>query len=468
MTTPEAALADYLRHECRAQSVEILEFSRLTGGAIQDNHALTVRMSGGTHPGEHRLVVRSDAPSRIAASLNRSQEFHVLKVACEAGLTVPQPLWQCTDPAVLGRNFFIMRRAEGSSSPRTFLGQALDPAQAKALTRRLGEELALLHRVRPPHPDLEFLAQPADPPALHRVHTYQQALRQIGEPHPVLDWALVWLADHAPAAHDLALCHCDFRTGNYMVCEGRLSAVLDWEFATWSDPYEDLGWLCCRSWRFGVRELEVGGLGDKADLFAGYTGVSGRPVDAAAVEYWEIMGLMRWSVIALQQAQRHLSGEEPSLELALTGRMLPEMEFDLLEQIGHLTSAPKNRPTDGSVMINQPDGAALLDMARRTLMEQLLPALPPGDAYAARMVARAMGIAARELQQSQALQSNATPAIAEFLEQAGLGDLPADERTLGRLIRERSLPGTCQPALVELLTTLTRRKLALSNPRFPS
>ncbi|MFP5516612.1 MAG: hypothetical protein ACLGJC_26460 [Alphaproteobacteria bacterium] len=39
---------------------------------------------------------------------------------------------------------------------------------------------------------------------------------------------------------------------------------------------------------------------------------------------------MRWAVIAIQQANRHISGTEPSLELALTGRMLPEIEMDLL------------------------------------------------------------------------------------------------------------------------------------------
>lgn len=119
-------------------------------------------------------------------------------------------------------------------------------------------------------------------------------------------------------------------------------------------------------------------------------------------------------------------------------------------------------------MINQPDGAALLDVARRTLMERLLPALPPDEAYAARMVARAMGIAARELQQGQARQADTVSTIARFLEQAGYGGLTPDERTLGRLIRERRLPEQCQPALAELLMALTRRKLALSNPKFPS
>ncbi|HEX7386364.1 MAG TPA: phosphotransferase family protein [Castellaniella sp.] len=340
MATPESSLATFLSHQCNAQSVDVVEFTRLTGGAIQNNYALTVRMTGGTYPGEHRLVVRSDAPSRIASSLDRIQEFHVLKVAHAAGLTVPEPLWLCTDPAVLSRNFFIMQRAEGSSAPRTFLRDALTAGQAQALTQRLGEELARLHRVRPPLPELAFLPIPKELPALHRVHIYQQALRQIDEPHPVLDWALNWLTDHVPTSHDLVLCHCDFRTGNYMVQNGRLTAVLDWEFAAWSDPYEDLGWLCCKSWRFGAPVHEVGGLGDKADLFKGYTRISGRPVDASAVAYWEIMGLVRWAVVALQQAQRHLSGEEPSIELALTGRMVPEMEYDLLTQIEGLTQTP--------------------------------------------------------------------------------------------------------------------------------
>ncbi|CCC98370.1 protein of unknown function [Azospirillum baldaniorum] len=52
---------------------------------------------------------------------------------------------------------------------------------------------------------------------------------------------------------------------------------------------------------------------------------------------------MRWAAIAVLQGRRHTSGEEPSLELALTGRMLPEIELDLLRHIrglGLTASAP--------------------------------------------------------------------------------------------------------------------------------
>ena len=41
----------------------------------------------------------------------------------------------------------------------------------------------------------------------------------------------------------------------------------DWEFAAWSDPYEDLGWLCARCWRFGNWEREAGGLGSRQAFY---------------------------------------------------------------------------------------------------------------------------------------------------------------------------------------------------------
>lgn len=327
------ALAEFVRRQAGADTASVLEFQRLTGGAIQNNFALTLDLQGGPTPGRMELVVRSDAPSRIAASLDRAQEFQVLKVARQAGVTVPRPLWLCEDASLTGSVFCVMQRVAGSASPRGLLRGALDDAQARALTRQLGAQLARLHTVRPPHPDLGFLPVPQDNPARHRVDAYRRALARIPEPHPVLEWSLNWLRDHAPAPGGLALCHGDFRTGNYMVCDGRLTAILDWEFAAWSDPCEDLGWLCAKSWRFGVNDKPVGGLGHKADLFEGYSRVSGRDVDPGAVLYWEVMAMTRWALIALQQAQRHLSGEQSSLELALTGRMLPEMEFDLLAQI---------------------------------------------------------------------------------------------------------------------------------------
>ena len=42
------------------------------------------------------------------------------------------------------------------------------------------------------------------------------------------------------------------------------------------------------------------------------------------------MATLRWAIIALQQAERHVSGGETSLELALTAHVVPGLELDLL------------------------------------------------------------------------------------------------------------------------------------------
>jgi aminoglycoside phosphotransferase (APT) family kinase protein len=74
-------------------------------------------------------------------------------------------------------------------------------------------------------------------------------------------------------------------------------------------------------------------MGARADFVAAYDRASGRSVDPQRVRFWEVMAHIRWAVIALQQAERHLSGREPSLELALTGRIPAELELEVLRLI---------------------------------------------------------------------------------------------------------------------------------------
>ena len=67
------------------------------------------------------------------------------------------------------------------------------------------------------------------------------------DPHPVADWALRWLAHHRPNPVPPVLCHGDYRTGNYRVAGGSLTGILDWDFAGWSDPDEDIAWFCAKA-----------------------------------------------------------------------------------------------------------------------------------------------------------------------------------------------------------------------------
>jgi aminoglycoside phosphotransferase (APT) family kinase protein len=306
--------------------VDITSVKKLSGGAIQENWALDVAVENGDWAGTHELVMRCDAASGVATSHSRSDEFKLLKAAHDAGVRVPVPCIDHDDADSLGRRFFLMHRVSGTAAGHKLV--RLDNLQG--LAYELGENLARIHTIIPPFDDLAFLETPPQHPAHAAIRTYRKYLDELDTPHPAIEWGLRWLEVNATDPSGVVLCHRDYRTGNYMVEGGKLMAVLDWEFAGWSDPLEDLGWLCAGCWRFGANGREAGGIGEREDFYRGYETASGQNIDRAAIYYWEVMAHVRWAVIACQQAARHVSGEERSLELALTAHVVPELELEIL------------------------------------------------------------------------------------------------------------------------------------------
>jgi len=325
-------LADFIRRQAGAGDVTI-ELRQLGGGAIQENYALDVDIDDGPKRGSHQWVLRTDAPSGVAVSRSRAEEFALLAAAHRAGVTVPEPLWLYDDPATADRPFYIMARVAGSADGRRLVQAERSGPQRRDLVAALGRELARIHAIDPATPGLDFLEQSQAPPARRRIRQHRDYLDTLADPQPALEWGLRWLELNAPANEETVLCHGDFRTGNIMIDGERVTGILDWEFAGYSSPVEDLGWYCARCWRFGADRFEAGGIGDKEDFVAAYEQESGRRVDRDAVTWWQIMAEVRWGVIALQQAARHMSGGEQSLELALTGYMVPEMELNLIEAV---------------------------------------------------------------------------------------------------------------------------------------
>jgi aminoglycoside phosphotransferase (APT) family kinase protein len=321
------AIEAFITRSSGASESHIEHAQMLSGGAIQENWLVRVRIEGSPWHGLLEAVVRTDAPSGVSSSHSRAEEFALLKTVFAAGVTVPEPLWLCEDRKVIGRPFFIMRRIQGSAAGHTLVKTA---ALHPELAERLGRELARIHSIRPPQPGLGFLHLDDGQPAMRLVKRLRRILDGHPTPYPALEWGLRWLEVNAPATSQVTLCHRDFRTGNYMVDDSGLTGILDWEFADWSDPLEDIGWFCAKCWRFGANDREAGGIGKREDFYRGYESVSGKTLDRRNVHYWEVMAHLNWAVIAIQQAQRHLSGEEHSLLLALTAHIVPELEWEIL------------------------------------------------------------------------------------------------------------------------------------------
>lgn len=308
--------------------IRITGMSRLSGGAIQQNWALDVER----HGVPEAWVLRTDNVATLPESLTRAQEFALLRAARAAGVTVAEPLLLCEDPAITGAPFFVMRRVAGEASGHGNARRAAASGGDAALAAAHGRELARVHRIAPP----DFLGSPPLSSIAGFIGEMRARIDALGRPRPQLEWALRYLQTHPSPPRPPVLCHRDFRSGNIMIADGRINAVLDWEFTAWGDPHEDLGWFTARCWRFGQDGLEAGGIGPLDAFLAGYAAEAGWQPLPGTVRYWQLAATIRWAVIAAGQAERHLSGRETSLELALTGHMVPELESEALEMTERL------------------------------------------------------------------------------------------------------------------------------------
>lgn len=315
--------ADALRREASEHlgaTAELTGLEQLQGGASRELWGFSVSVGGD----RRKLVLRAD-PEGERDPAAREREFALLRAAHDAGVPVPEPLWLRADGSGI-----VMQRVDGEAIARRLLR---DDRYARARERLVGQvaaAAAAIHRVE--FAGLELDA-PDAPPAEAAIAALEAQLDALGEPHPALELGLRWLRRHLPDPVAPALVHGDFRLGNWLVTEDGLAAVLDWELCHAGDPVEDLAWLCIRSWRFGSNESAAAGMGSRDELLAAYAAAGGRAVSRDELRFWEVMGNVRWGVICVMQADRHLSGSRRSLEHAAIGRRTCEPEWDLLAMV---------------------------------------------------------------------------------------------------------------------------------------
>jgi aminoglycoside phosphotransferase (APT) family kinase protein len=272
----------------------------------------------------HGLVLRRDPGAHTGWS-ERATEYALLEAAATAGVPVPRVRALLPADGPLG-NGFVMDRVEGETIPRRILRDDEYASARPLLAAQCGAIAARIHAT-----DVSMLPALAMHGAAFQLDQYRTNLDAFGEPHPTFELGLRWLATNPPPEPpEPVLVHGDYRNGNLIIGPDGVRAVLDWELAHLGDPVEDLGWLCVKSWRFGVVDKLVGGFGDVDDMLHAYEQAGGKRIDKDTLRWWIALGTLKWGVICIGQAFTHLNGVVRSVELATLGRRVVEMEWDLL------------------------------------------------------------------------------------------------------------------------------------------
>lgn len=319
----EKPLTDWAKAHYGADA-KIAGLRRLSGGASQETWAFEA--TGGT--AEEALILRrapgGAAAARTSEAITLAMEAALLEVTGKAGVRVPGVRYVSAPGSALGEAF-VMKRVEGETIGRKILRDEEFAHARTKLTRDCGEALAGIHSVPPD-------GLPELPRSMGRdqIDKYETIYRSFDLPRPVFELAFAWLKANEPEPAGPVLVHGDFRLGNLIVDREGLGAVLDWELAHIGDPREDIAWICVNSWRFGQTEHRVGGFGDLDDMLDAYAAAGGARFRPADIDWWEILGSLKWGVMCMIMYSAFKTGADPSVERAAIGRRVSETEIDLI------------------------------------------------------------------------------------------------------------------------------------------
>lgn len=425
-------------------AVRIENLRPLTGGASRITHAFDAVTDGG----RQRLILRA-APSSEGQFASMELEAAVQSAAREAGAPVPEILTASNSPAALGSPYLICRAIDGETIVRK-IHRGLDDDGRARLLAQCGQALAAIHRARVDAPELM---------ARDELTEWRARLDELPDTTATFEWAFRWLASHRPPPGPRTLVHGDFRMGNLIVDGSNLAAVLDWEAVHIGDLHEDLAWFCLRAWRFGApASLGAGGLGSIDEFVSGYESAAGVTVDREALRWWRALGTLKWGVICRYQAQRHLSGQTRSVELAAIGRRVCETESDILDLLAVETMTPPPNPPErpANDLYGRPTAAELIAAVAEFLDGEVRASTVGAVNFHALVAANALRIVERELLDGAADAGDALEGLGYEDEASMAADIRA-----GKLDRRAAY-------VTSGLRAIVGQRLAVAHPGYSS
>ena len=294
---------------------------------------------------DRRYVLRRKPPGKLLPSAHAVDREHRVIMALEpTEVPVARGFGLCTDPSVLGADFYVMDYVGG----RIFWTAALPEVPAenrRAIYFEMTRVLAALHAVDCAAVGLSDYGKPTQYVARQVSRWTQQYRASATDSIEAMERLIEWLPRNVPADDETALVHGDYRLDNtiFHTSEPRILAVLDWELSTLGHPLVDLAYFCMR---YRLTASEFGGLAGvdlaasmiptEEDCVADYCRRRGRaPVAPREWSYYLAFCMFRLAAILQGVLARAIQGNASSataLEAGRRARPLAERAWRLVQE----------------------------------------------------------------------------------------------------------------------------------------
>ena len=297
------------------------EVRQFMGGA--SNLTYLLRYAGGPPSGGRDLILRRPPEGTKARGAHDMRREHDLQTALAPVFPlVPEMVAYCDDEGVIGSEFYVMERIEGTILRRDVpAGLGLDRAGVEALCHNAIDTLVALHDVDLATSGLARLDR-GEGYVRRQVEGWSSRYRRARTPD-VGDFeaTMTWLDAHQPADRPHVLVHNDFRFDNLVLDPAdptRVVGVLDWELATVGDPLMDLGsalayWVQAddQAAFLEVRRqpTHTPGMLTRAEVVERYATARGLEVTPGQWLFYDVFGAFRLAGIAQQIYDRVHHGQ---------------------------------------------------------------------------------------------------------------------------------------------------------------
>ena len=339
----EGRIRDYLAGKLGAgSSLALRDVQRIAVGWSHETWLFDATWTDGAGTHTEGYYLRRDPGNALLRELSDlGVQYKVLLGLAGTDVPAPRAYFFEDDPAILGAPFLVMEKVPGvCPSPWGRQGQQFyaEAAARGVLPLSFTDALIALHTCDWRSAGLDFLGVPGAGNDFCRreVATWKSLIEQAEfDVDPILTDTIGWLEANAPAtdARPLALVHGAYRTGNVLVHNDRVSAILDWETPVIGDPLYDVAYVLSELNREGTELLS--NLVDRDTFISRYEAGTGIEIDLSVCDYYHVLYAMRSAAFWMSASGLFSTGRNPDLRLARTAWSVPVVLNQAARRLGY-------------------------------------------------------------------------------------------------------------------------------------
>lgn len=271
------------------------------------------------------LILRLGPDDGLFAPYSAGPQVLAMQSLAGSDVPVPGVFWSGDDPEVLGAPFLFCEKVAGQAVVPWV--SATEPPLEEGYRKQLGAQfidaLAALHRLDWRDQPIATLAGGITPgnAAQEAVDTWARLIERWAlRPYPLAEWGIRWLRQHRPTAPRVTIVHGDYRTGNFLEQDGRITAILDWELVHLGDPHEDLAWASLPMYKGGSPFLCR--LCEPDRFYERYAQASGIAVSMESVRYYQVFSLLKLAATHMAAARCFEEGRFNDMRMPAMGSQI--------------------------------------------------------------------------------------------------------------------------------------------------